>query len=742
MGAHLAASWVPDNVTLDDAVIDLRARPDRPPTRLTMHGAARLGLDGTVGNLALRLDQLAFDDVAALWPEGAGGGARSWVVQNVTAGMAREGQVALAFTGPGFRSWSNDAVSGLHLTGASGSLAGSDVTVHWLRPIPPLEHGDAMLRIIDPDTLRIQVEAAQQTADRPGSRGRLSLQQGSMVITGLSKHAQFGAIRVDVTGSVPDALALLSHRRLHLLSSHPVPLREPSGQVAADVFAYLPLDARVTMDEVSLEAHAQLSDLHLTDVAAGRALDNGQLNLSATGDGLTLAGSGQLAGIPAQIAGNLDFRAGPPGQVQQRFTVSARTDAHSLAAAGLDAGTLLAGPADLTATYARHRNGLSDIDIRAALDDAVLRVPPLGWLKPPGAPVGAHARLTLDRDGRLSRADPIEADGSGMALRASAIFGSGRDVALRLDRLVLGGTMAQGRVRFFDDGSVRASLSGPRLDLSGRFGRPAMPSGGTGPTETTPRTDEAPWIVDAGFDKVALAGGQLASNLRLHVENAAGVLRIVRLSAFTGPGKSVQVWVSPDQGGRAVQARVEDAGALLRNLGALDGVEGGRLSLVARYADQKPGRPLSGVAQLDDFKLRNAPVLAKVLQAVTLYGLVQALEGPGMTFTRLAAPFEYGDGRLVLDNARAFNPSLGLTAKGSIDIAGDRLDVQGTIVPAYAVNSVLGRVPLVGRLFSPEKGGGIIAARYAAYGQLTSPAVRVNPLSALTPGFLRGLFGR
>jgi hypothetical protein len=55
---------------------------------------------------------------------------------------------------------------------------------------------------------------------------------------------------------------------------------------------------------------------------------------------------------------------------------------------------------------------------------------------------------------------------------------------------------------------------------------------------------------------------------------------------------------------------------------------------------------------------------------------------------------------------------------------------------------VLGRIPLIGRLFSPEKGGGVIAARYSAEGSIDDPEVRVNPLSALTPGFLRGLFGK
>ncbi len=62
-------------------------------------------------------------------------------------------------------------------------------------------------------------------------------------------------------------------------------------------------------------------------------------------------------------------------------------------------------------------------------------------------------------------------------------------------------------------------------------------------------------------------------------------------------------------------------------------------------------------------------------------------------------------------------------------------------MPAYFFNTLLGNIPLIGRLFSPERGGGLFAATYSMSGGLDDPAVAVNPLAALTPGFLRGVFG-
>jgi hypothetical protein len=106
----------------------------------------------------------------------------------------------------------------------------------------------------------------------------------------------------------------------------------------------------------------------------------------------------------------------------------------------------------------------------------------------------------------------------------------------------------------------------------------------------------------------------------------------------------------------------------------------------------------------------------------------------------MVLPFRYDRRQLHIDQARAYSSSLGITALGWIDFARNLMDVRGTVVPAYALNSALGRIPLVGRLFSPEKGGGLLAVNYAVTGRASDPKVTVNPLSALTPGFLRGLF--
>ena len=60
-------------------------------------------------------------------------------------------------------------------------------------------------------------------------------------------------------------------------------------------------------------------------------------------------------------------------------------------------------------------------------------------------------------------------------------------------------------------------------------------------------------------------------------------------------------------------------------------------------------------------------------------------------------------------------------------------------MPAYTLNALLGRIPLIGNILTGGEGGGVIAVDYSLSGPLDEPKIQVNPLSALAPGILRNL---
>ncbi len=675
----------------------------------------------------IQVDGLPLADLGQYLPDGVGGGARPWLIENVPEGRAHDAQVNGALEAAG-------DLSGLHLTTLTGGLAADDVTLFWLRPIPGLTHGRAKLVLHNPDALTV-------TMDR-GGQNNLVLAPGSFIhMTGLSQKDQFSDIEVGLSGPLPDALSLLNHPRLHLLDRGGLQVIGAKGQASAKLSLHVPLDVHVTMDQIAISATATLSGVHLGRIAAGRDLDDGNLKLHVTGDGLSASGTGAVSGIPAELGLTMDFRGGPPSQIVQHVTANGHATAAQMLAAGAPAAAvrlLTDGSAGLQVDYAGLRDGTAALQIDSDLTQAALGTP-VGWSKPVGAAASLGGRVTLDH-GRLTGVDDLHAEGPGLAIVSrTEIDGAHR--TLLLDRLQIGRTQARGRIGFPEAAGmpVQVDLSGTMLDLSSQLNPPEDAKQASPPPDATPDKPGQAWAAKLAFDQVALSRGKVLAPLT--VDAASNGLHILHAHAHAGSQGELAVDITPVSGGRNLAISAADAGAALRALGVADNLAGGRLVLKGAYDDTKPGAPLAGMATLTEFNLRTAPAIGRLLQAMTLYGLVDVLRGPGLHFSKMVAPFGWHDQVLHLANARAFSSSLGITAQGDVDLRQHTADVTGTVVPAYFFNQLLGDLPLVGRIFSPEKGGGVFAARYSVRGKLSDPKVGVNPLSALTPGFLREGFG-
>src|SRR6185312_4853258 len=340
LDATMEVSGTPDAVVLDSGRLSVRARAGGPVVTVTGKGTLRRDAGRFDAALSLGLDQADFADLPALWPEGLSDGARRWIIDNVTTGVARNAQIDLGVSG-------DDTFTSVAVTHASGTLEAAGLTASWLRPVPPLDQGRARVRIVDPDTLEIAVQSARQVVR--GSSNGLTVTGGTMRITGLSRPDQIGEIHADIAGTLADVVTLLRDPRLRLLDRHPINFSDPTGDVTGSVAVTLPLDSRLRIEDVAIRATAHVQNTHLGGVAAGRDLDRGTLDLTAGNDGMAVKGQALIAGIQTSLNGTMDFRAGGPNQVVQRVWISGRPTAAQLATAGLDATAVLSGPIDAKA---------------------------------------------------------------------------------------------------------------------------------------------------------------------------------------------------------------------------------------------------------------------------------------------------------------------------------------------------------------------------------------------------------
>ena len=110
-------------------------------------------------------------------------------------------------------------------------------------------------------------------------------------------------------------------------------------------------------------------------------------------------------------------------------------------------------------------------------------------------------------------------------------------------------------------------------------------------------------------------------------------------------------------------------------------------------------------------------------------------------FKRLKVNFNREGSRLDLRDTTMYGPDIGLSVDGWLDYSHDRVAMNGTFVPAFALNNLFAQIPVLGIFLGGKSNEGLLAITFRITGTTSSPTLSINPLSAVTPGFLRNIFG-
>ena len=273
---------------------------------------------------------------------------------------------------------------------------------------------------------------------------------------------------------------------------------------------------------------------------------------------------------------------------------------------------------------------------------------------------------------------------------------------------------------------VKATVHGPTLDA-----RPMIKSF----TEEGSGSQEGAKDFDLDM-KIASASGankQSISGLELNFSRRNGDDRLAYLRGRLGKGT-----LTAGRGSDGLlRLTATDAGALAKFTDLYTRMEGGNLDLALQTA----GETSSGEATVTNFALRDEPAFRQLVAAAPSPGP----GGPGdaqlARFQKVTIAFTHSPGGLEIKDAVIYNPYMGLTTEGTVDFARNAIDVSGTFIPAYSVNTLLGKIPLVGVLLGGGKNEGLFAISYRAQGSLNDPKLTISPLSAIAPGILRKILG-
>ncbi len=692
---------------------------------VTASGQLSLGADGIGGKGEATIKSVDAGELVRLWPEGAASDARQWVSTHVEAGTIGQATADLSL-----QPAQGDQPAALDL---SGTFSASGVTVRYLDDAPPARDVSATARF-SKDELTFQLT---------GGRSRdVRVDGGEVRLTGLAGDTTQLATDLRLASTVPAALDLLGSLPKDIVPSLPVSPDKARGQATIRLRLGLPLADAISADQVRYDVQAQLDNLVVLGLVPGLDLSEGQLSLEVAGSALTASGKARLQTVPLTLKQlRVDFSGkGPPATTAE---ISGHLEPISLSMLGVEPPPFLDGAADIDLTLDLAGAEPSKAHVVADLQPTVIKLPALRIDKSAGQP----GRLVADID--FTKADAVTLPSLSLSLPDVEVRGSlalaGQDhhlTRLDLDRLDLQGSRLSLAVSSKQGGGWDASLGGERLDLRPWLGG-GKGSGGGGASQAGGAGGQPLPALALKVDvaEVALPGGSLR-NLKGSVERSASQWQQGSIAADLANGKPVQATLgSSKKGSPRLEVRTDDAGAFLGALTAGNPLApGGTLSLAANILAEDPILRLKGDLNLRGVTVRGAPLLAKLLTLASFTGILNTLQGKGIYFDRVRTSFALAGDTLTLTDGKAHGSAVGLTAAGVVNLDAGTLAINGTVVPAYMVNKLLGDVPVLGRLLRGENGVGAFAVTYNVKGPWGDPGVTVNPLSVLVPGFIRDLF--
>ncbi len=177
---------------------------------------------------------------------------------------------------------------------------------------------------------------------------------------------------------------------------------------------------------------------------------------------------------------------------------------------------------------------------------------------------------------------------------------------------------------------------------------------------------------------------------------------------------------------------IENPRPFIQNYNFIKGFNNGSLS----YSSIEKNNIASSNLKIYDFKIKEVPVLAKILTLASLQGIADLLTGEGIRFDDFEMDYKSEKNLIKIKEMYAIGPAISILMKGYIE-KNKITSLRGTLVPATTINKSIAKLPLVGELLVGKKiGEGVFGVSFKIKGPPKDLKTTVNPIKTLTPRFI------
>ena len=667
--------------------------------RLTAKGKISADTNGWHAAIDMALNEVTHDRLLALWPFGLLPNTRAWLGKNVSDGALTNVQAALRIE-PG-----TDPLLQLGYNFANAE-------VRFLATLPPIKAGYGYASV----TGKTYMMVLSRGKVTPPEGGEIDMAGSVFAVPDITRKPARAEITLQTFSSLTAALSLLDLPPFNFMqkADRPVALGDGAARIKTEL--RMPLQKKVSLADVQYDVTGTVGDFSSDVVVPGRMITADLLQVSATPKGLAISGPGLIGDVPFDVTYSQQFGPDQKGVARIEGSVSLSQRTAEEFGLGLPAGLVTGqGAGQVVIELAKGAPGR--LKLVSDLNRIGLSIPELGWSKPAAARGRLEAVVQLGKTPKVENltltAPGLNASGS-VTMRA----GGGLDIArfdkVQLDDWLDAAVEIQGRGK---GKPVGLALTGGSVDLRRMPGADRRKGSGKSGSPLDVRLDElrvSNSIAFTGFrGKFSLAGG-------LNGRFTAGI-----------NGKSaVQGTVIPSKYGSAVRLLSDNAGATLAAANVFSSARNGTLDLA--LTPRPAAGQYDGLVTLKNIRVRNTSILADLLNAISVIGILEQLQGGGLVFSDAEGEFLLTPGAVELRRGSAIGASLGISMAGVYESGTGQLKMQGVISPIYLLNGI-------GAVFT-RRGEGLFGFNYTLRGTSSDPTIGVNPLSIITPGMFRDIF--
>ena len=234
------------------------------------------------------------------------------------------------------------------------------------------------------------------------------------------------------------------------------------------------------------------------------------------------------------------------------------------------------------------------------------------------------------------------------------------------------------------------------------------------------------------IDQVYLDKDYAVNNLIGNINFNKNEISNAELNAFFSKDKKFKFTVKSNGQEKVSTLFLGQAEPIVKRYKFIKGYKGGSLDF---YSSKKGDFSTSNL-RIYNFKLKELPILTKLLTLASLQGIADILSGEGITFDEFEMNFNNKNDLITINEMYAIGPAISILMDGYIE-KNKLISLRGSLVPATTINKFIGTIPVLGKILVGSKTGeGVFGVSFKIKGPPKNPETTVNPIKTLTPRFI------